>query len=553
MIRELFPEDGSDTTDAPVRTVRTVRTSPPPPQTPQTPVAVIGSPTAETFQAQLWAALAAATASPPDVITLREEALAPEAPILDGLIADTPVPTDPGYVQVTTGPDAGLALETRTVAEVVQPPDPAGSELTVDQLLAGLPFAYLQGAAGTGKTWLARQVIAARDDAVLCATTGIAAVNLGDATTLNSVLAYFDTTSLLEKYASGFLQYRLRMLRKSGIRTLVVDEISMMPADQLTVLVQAFDELDQQKTYDKDLGVGYEYADGDLRMKLLLVGDFAQLPPVKAPFAFESPAWGRFAERTFKLTTVRRQGDQRFVDALQAVRKGNARSAVEVFESRMVSGVDFNFQGTTIVASNLEVDRLNGLRHSKLAGPEYSWKTVRSGEQQSDWMKQIPEQVDLKQGALVMILSNKAAPREDCQDTRVLGELLYANGELATVVDQDPHGIRVMLHRTFAEVVVTPAVKEWKEPTGKKNPRFTIKGAVSYLPLRLAYATTVHKSQGLSLDAVQVSLIHGMFHKPGMTYVALSRCRSLEGLRIVSNPKMFQGRCGVDAKIQEYL
>ncbi len=454
-----------------------------------------------------------------------------------------------------TGPPNGTqpgGTRAAQAATSVATPSADPSEPTLAQVLAGLPFAYLQGPAGTGKTWMARQVVKTRDDAILCATTGIAAVNLGDATTLNSVLAYFDTQSLLEHYASGFLQHRLRMLRKSGIRTLVIDEVSMMAADQLTVLCQAFDELDQQKTYDQDLGVGYQYADGDLRMKLLLVGDFAQLPPVDAPFAFESPEWSRFREATFKLSTVRRQGDPRFIQALQAVRVGKGADALEALQPQMVQGVDFTFTGTTIVASNQEVDRINGMRHAKLAGPEYTWKTVRSGEQQKDWLKQIPEQVDLKKGALVMILSNRPRPRDEV-DGFVVGDLLYANGELATVVGPDPHGIRVMLHRTFEEVVVVPAVKEWKEPTGKKNPRFTIKGAVSYMPLRLAYATTVHKSQGLSLDAVQVSLIHGMFHKPGMTYVALSRCRTLEGLRIVGNPKMFLGRCGVSEKVREYL
>lgn len=422
----------------------------------------------------------------------------------------------------------------------------------VAEIEAELPFCYLQGAAGTGKTTVARTLITRRDDAILCATTGIAAVNLGDATTINSLLGYFNTQSLLEHYASGYLQHRLRTIRRSGIRLIVLDEVSMFDADQLTCLCQAFDELDRTKEYDQELQEVKEvYKDDDFRMKLLLVGDFAQLEPVEAPFAFESPEWSRFHPHTVKLSKIRRQGDEHFVSALQAVRRGRPADALQVLEPCLVPTLDFKFPGTTIVAQNAEVDRINGMRHQQLAGPEWSWKTVRSGEQQKDWIKYIPESVDLKKGALVMILANRHKPKLDEEDLR--GGLIYANGDLATVVEKTDHGYRVFLHRTFEEVTVTPHLKEWKEPTGKKNPRWTIKGTVAYMPLRLAYATTVHKSQGLTMDQVQVSIANWMFTKPGMLYVALSRARSLDGLRIVGNKQMFAGRCTTNPKLSRFL
>lgn len=449
-------------------------------------------------------------------------------------------------------------------------------EVTVEEVLAQLPLAYMSGRAGTGKTTLARQIDETRGDAIMCATTGIAAVNLGNATTLNSLLHYFDTQGLQKHHQSGYLLHRLDKLRRSGLRIIILDEVSMLPADQLTCLVEALDELSMTVGYDREI---YHYDESDdMRLKLLLVGDFAQLPPVDAPYAFESPAWPIFAEHTIKLEKVWRQENQRFADALHAIRLGKPSEAAPVLKDRFVRGVDIHFDGTTIVAKNLDVDLINHRRHGMLPGEPIPWATIRSGEQQKDWLKQIPEGVALKPGALVMTLMNKPVPR---LLDEMIADYYYVNGDLGTVVEPDEkQGIKVLIHRTQKVVTVTPATKEWTEPMSPPTPVDTkyvakpgevvslvydddgraqkviskiLKGTVSYMPLRLAYATTVHKSQGLSLDRVQVAIGDWMFSKPGMLYVALSRCRSLEGLSIVGNEKMLMGRCGVDPKVRRFL
>lgn len=427
---------------------------------------------------------------------------------------------------------------------IVQHPDP-----TLDELLGGT-FTYLSGPAGTGKTFLARSILSEREGAVLCATTGIAAVNMGDATTINALLGYYDTASLLTNFASGFLSSRLRKLRKSGIRTLVLDEVSMLDCDQLTALCQAFDDVNLKKSYDASLEETQIVSEEELEMRLLLVGDFAQLPPVNADFAFNSPEWHRFKDRIFTLKNIRRQGDRVFIEALQAVRKGLGVQAQDVFAPCFAPTIDFNFPGTTIVAKNEEVDRINAVRHARLVGELITWKTVRSGEQQKDWLRLIPESVDVKVGALVMVLANLSLGWDE--EHMPLG-YSYVNGDLGVVEGKDDNGIQVKLQRTSTTVTVKPLTSEWKEPTGKKNPAYEIKGAVTRMPLRLAYASTVHKSQGLSLDQVQVSISNWMFGKGGMMYVALSRCRSLEGLRIVGNPKMFVNKCTVDKRVQAWL
>jgi len=422
------------------------------------------------------------------------------------------------------------------------------AELSAEDLLAALPFAYLSGAAGTGKTTLARQLMQTRDDLLFTATTGIAAVNLGDASTINSAIGYGDTNSLMEHYASGFLQYRLRMLRKSGVRIIVIDEVSMMEATQLEILTAALDELDVKKEYDEGLGQITYSADDDGRLKLLLLGDFCQLPPVHGEFAFESAAWSRF--KTVTLTQNRRQGDARFIHALHAVRAGHGEFALETFRPCFAQTIDINFQGSTIAAKNDAVDRINALRHMKLPGEPYRCQTIRSGRQDKAWVKNIPETLLVKKGALVMVLANKAYPRLDLTETT---SFEYVNGDLATVIGQEANGIRVMLHRTFEEKVITYALKELKEATGKRKPKWEVKGTCTYMPLRLAYGTTVHKSQGLTLDAVQVLITDNFFSSPGMLYVALSRARSLEGLRIVGTERMFVGRCGVNEKVRPWL
>lgn len=458
----------------------------------------------------------------------------------DGDLRDTPIHENVEHVRtspVRTGVDLA-AGDDRSV--VTWSHDQLGVE----------PFSFLSGPAGTGKTFLARELTRLRPDATLCATTGIAAVNLGDAVTINSLLGYYDTASMMSAYASGWLSTRLRQLRKAGMRLLILDEVSMLDANALTTLVSALDDVNLTKTYDAELEQVEMVGDDDRMLKLLLVGDFAQLPPVEAPFAFTAAVWERFAAHTTKLTHIWRQENKAFVEALQSIRKGQAGPALPVLESRFAPVLDFHFPGTTIVAQNAEVDRINSLRLAQTAGEGVSWPTLRSGEQQKDWLRLIPEAFTAKVGALVMILANKSYGWDE--DQNALG-YAYVNGDLATVLSKEETGIRVKLHRSSEEVLVTPLTSEWKEPTGKKTPAYTVKGAVTRMPLRLAWATTVHKSQGLTLDQVQVGIGNWMFSKPSMLYVALSRCRTLEGLRIVGNAKQLAGRCKVDPQIGAFL
>lgn len=423
---------------------------------------------------------------------------------------------------------------------------------------------FLTGRAGTGKTYLARRMIHEWDGTILAATTGIAAANLGEGTTINALLGYYDTADFLEKYQSGRITTTLANLAASGVKRIVIDEVSMMDARQLTALTRAAEELSGDGyIVDQDLAKRLE-GKGIDPVSIVLTGDFCQLPPVKAAYAFESEMWGKYAAHLHKLTVVRRQADAAFIAALNAAREGNAGPVCDFFRTRMVNQIDQNFDGTTILAKNEAVARFNQLRLDTLQEDVVTFQSARWGTERGDW-KNIPPQFDLKIGALVMLLANT---RQMGFDGRP-GRIIYANGDLGHVrqIDVEKAEVWVELVRNGRTVqvewitrvnVIPLAVgrKKALELEGRPDlvqDKFEVVGEVTYLPIRLAWATTVHKSQGLTLDTCQVDLREGFFQSPAMTYVALSRARSAEGLRLVGSEAILRKRCVIDAKVKPWL
>jgi hypothetical protein len=403
---------------------------------------------------------------------------------------------------------------------------------------------------------------------MLLATTGIAAINLGG-TTVNAALGYFDTKSLQESYTNGFLTARLGRLWKAGVRRLVLDECSMLEGDALTYLVKGVEEVN---------GRGYVLGKWDEEdeteppaMGLTLVGDFAQLSPVEGTFAFQSPEWPRFAEHTKVLTEIRRQQDPAFVQMLRQARVGNGRAVADYMRGRIHQTTDDDFKGPTLFAKNDAVQRYNWLRLARVTGPDLYYESRREGDQRSEWGNPkkppstwgIPLRLHLKIGALVMILANQREEGEPPQP------FIYVNGDLGEVVTGDTYTATVRLQRTGQEVRVSYVRREVQIPidsarrrelrdkglahTITENGKFEITGWVEYLPLRVAYASTVHKSQGLSLDSVQVNIRDAFFKHPGMLYVALSRARTSEGLRLVGSEAALLERCVADPRLKEFL
>lgn len=454
-------------------------------------------------------------------------------------------------------------------AAVASAPAPAPSRVEIPPVLLG-PRSFLCGSAGTGKTFLARHLAASTPGTVLAATTGIASVNLGEGTTINALLGYFDTKSLMENWQRGSLAARIGKLWRAGLRRILLDEVSMLDGDQLTILSKALDELaGRGYTLDAQLADEVEDAREENQdpVALTLIGDFAQLPPVKAKFAFEVPEWATYAEATHTLTKIWRQTDLAFVTALQAARRGQPEAVIEFFRHRLVTDTDTSFNGVTLFGTNEAVERHNYYRLSRLAGEATTFASSRWGVERGDW-KNIPAQFPLKIGALVMLLANERAPQLGEEDP-LRRPLIYANGDLGVVKEMIGTQVYVQLQRNQKIVEVQWIARQNLKPLepGRKKQlreegnahlltedgRSEVIGEVTYLPVRLAWASTVHKSQGLSLDTVQVNTREGFFKTPGMLYVSLSRARTAEGLRLVGTIDGLRERCTVHGKILRWL
>lgn len=590
-------------------------------------------------------------------------------------IGPTPAPTVVPLIPIAVSPDVDpttikfLDAGGQEVGRIVNvaeesAPAPTAADVTLADLPIGkADFEYLSGTAGTGKTYTSKQLLelSPKGTVVLAATTGIASVNLGEGTTIHSLLGFFNTADLQEKFQTGRLQRTLRMLARNGLRRILIDEVSMMDGRVVTILTRAVAEANQPRDRalesiglgeggDVDYEDGDESAAGDLppQLALTLVGDFAQLPPVPdedqtgakipATFAFESPEWSRYAAHTHKLEKIWRQTDLPFVQALHAVRRGDPAAAMRFFTADKFSPTtDLSFDGTTIFAKNVEVDRHNQLRLDEIKSEPLYFPATRWGKPRNDW-KQIPDRLTLKVGALVMVLANRRVADGPVKS------LLYANGDLGELVARKADGIcQVRLKRTGRVVDVVQVVrenqipcsgarrKEIKEyeqrvvelqtqrdaiaeslrrgvdtltelpppeidealaldptapaivwppvltderravlrrqlneievelqrprPCGflSEDGKSEVIGTVTYMPLRVAYAATVHKTQGLTLDRIQVNIRDGFFKQPGMLFVALSRARTPEGLRIVGDPRAFMERCRVDGRVVRWL
>lgn len=440
------------------------------------------------------------------------------------------------------------------------------------------PCELVTGPAGCGKTYTIKQRIAEDPTyAVLAASTGIAGVNLS-ATTIHSLLGFYDTESLRDARRSGSIQRRLRAMMKDGVRRVVIDEVSMISADVLDLLIRCFDEVNEQPPKEATGPIG-----------IVLVGDFCQLPPIPdrpafgrrakgsggAPWAFRAECWPRFVAEgsLLRLSVNYRQSDPEFLRALNAARAGEGSVAAASLVRCGVqfhSSLDPEFDGTTILSKNDEVDRYNADRLSDLiresgAKPQFL-NSRRWGEKQpKEWERNVPQSARVCVGAYVMILANA---RDGFG-----GPLIYANGDCGHIVSfgAQPGTVQVRLVRTGEIVNVAKVIRdvvEKERPAGwqgeldpdeeyyegaHRGKRGYVSAQVQYFPLRLAWASTVHKSQGLTLDRVQVDYRQGFFGHPAMVYTALSRCRTPEGLRLVGDRETFVARCRVDAAVRGWL
>ena len=391
---------------------------------------------------------------------------------------------------------------------------------------------FLTGEAGTGKSTLVREFICrCGRECIVLAPTGIAALNAGG-TTIHSQLLL--RPGLLDPLALEPLSdgNRCRVLRAA--KTIIVDEISMVRSDLFCSMDARLREIASGENRSRPFG----------GRQMILVGDFMQLPPVTGsaeewkfidermggPFAFQTDLWNAAMFRTvFLRTTHRQSGDALFRNVLGNLRHGNFEAAAKVLNNHCVGEKSFSSPPVCLCTTNREAKAVNDAARKSVKGASRSFVARVSGKFPEAEFPVEPS-LDLAVGARVMVLCNQ----------RNEGVLECVNGDMGTVVglgadEEDEVGVRLDNGKT-----VTIVPHTWEkcvygyvdDPKAKSQVmRQVAIGSFVQVPLRLAYAITIHKSQGLSLDCVSLRLGRGCFDH-GQLYTALSRCRTLAGLRI---------------------
>ena len=367
---------------------------------------------------------------------------------------------------------------------------------------------FLTGPAGSGKTHVLNKFIQNlrmnNYNIGVTASTGIAGTHLGGVT-IHAWSGIGIRDQLTDYDIDNIMQKEILHRRYTTTDVLIIDEISMLHAYQLDMvnyLAQAFRQ--------------------DLRpfggMQVVFSGDLFQLPPVsksgERKLVMESKIWQEMDLKICYLDEQFRQKDNDdLLNILQEIRNNSiSKTSEDLLASRLNIDVQDEIEPTKLFTHNADVDRINAEELSKLDTPSRVFQMSKLGHAKliAGLVKSSPavEELQLKIGAQVMFIKNDFEHR-------------FVNGTRGVVVDFNSTGSPII--KTLAGKHITVEPMEWAiDDNGR------ILARISQIPLRLAWAITVHKSQGMSLDTAEIDL-SGAF-EPGMGYVALSRVRSLEGL-----------------------
>ncbi|WP_125078988.1 AAA family ATPase [Mycobacterium sp. P7213] len=411
-------------------------------------------------------------------------------------------------------------------------------------LLAAGRNLFLTGKAGTGKSTLIRHFMAATDrKVVVVAPTGIAALNV-DGHTIHRLFGFRPTTTLSDVAGGDYRPGRFtKTLAK--LQTLIIDEASMVRADVFDMIAAAL------QRFGPEPGTAFG------GVQVVLVGDLYQLPPVvtegeqhyfsttyDTPYFFSANTFRRAEFPSVSLTTVFRQlGDDRMTAILNEIREGvllgHARAHLDARVDPGFVPPDHELW-LTLAPTNRLVTARNRQQLERLPGEEMVHRATESGDL-SLFDKPLDEELRFKIGAQVMMLNNDQAER-------------WVNGSIGRVVGvgYDRHGAVVEIEFPHGDIAdVTPFTWEATRPVIEGGAlRRDVVGTFTQLPFKLAWAITIHKSQGQTLERLVVDLSGGMF-STGQLYVALSRCTSLAGL-VLKRPVLPKD-LKVDRRIARFL
>lgn len=418
---------------------------------------------------------------------------------------------------------------------------------------------FLTGKAGTGKTTLLKEIIrTTHKNVIVVAPTGIAALNAGGVT-IHSMFQLpfaafipahnlpFQYTETVKFESRDSLRHHFKMRgdKKSVIQNLdllVIDEVSMLRADVLDAMDYMLRTV--RKSNNPFGGV-----------QVLFIGDLLQLPPVikneewdvlkkyyRGKFFFHALVVQQNPPLYIELTKIYRQTDERFISVLNNLRDNVITpNDIKILNSFVNPGFDTrNNPGyITLTTHNAKADALNAKSLDSLKGRQYIYRPDIVGEF-PEKIFPVDEELKLKVGAQVMFIKNDLSPDKN-----------YFNGKIGFIKSLSDE--EVLVHFPEENFTIEVERYEWKNVKYSvdeltKEIKEDILGTYVHYPIKLAWAITVHKSQGLTFDKAVLD-VSGVF-LPGQAYVALSRLRSLEGLILLS-PVQMNGISN-DADVMDY-
>lgn len=406
----------------------------------------------------------------------------------------------------------------------------------IRELEGGTPVVFVSGKAGTGKSTLIHYIRSAgKKRNIVLAYTGVSAMTIGGQT-INSFFG-FPWAPLSENLIKT-ITYRSRLDLLNKLELLIIDEVSMLRADFL-------DGINWYLQKNRKNGRGKPFGG----VQLLLVGDMFQLPPIATHrnnelqslldagypdlffFCAKSLRNQRFS--AIELTKIFRQENQEFQAVLNKIREGRDTPGAIAFLNRRCPVIPDPPKDRLCITSRVKTaQRINDMRLNELPGKTHRFSADYIGT--CERMKNgasgtkanrlpAPDPLELKVGAQVMLLRNDTRGR-------------WVNGSMATVLEIKPEDALIQVKIHESGLVANIGKNNWEEKKYKYDETSdTIKGEVTGVftqyPLNLAWATTIHKAQSKTIDKIHIDLQGGAFAS-GQTYVALSRCPSVENISL---------------------